>query len=154
MRAVAHIQFNMDKTNKIAGEITVRVSLGFQDSPDVHTLLAMTPVRQRGKLVRLALERYITETGHPAGKPEVQLEAISHWLKMRCNASLIEPSQIGDRPCEVNIFNNIDHIRRSSFPARPVAERRQECSIGPVEPEQATISKSVTSQSISRWLKT
>lgn len=57
----------MDTDKKIGSEITVRISLTFQDAHDVHTLLAMTPVRQRGKLVRLALERYILETGHTTG---------------------------------------------------------------------------------------
>jgi len=68
---------------KIGTEITVRVSLTFQEAPDVHTLLAMTPVRERGKLVRLALERYIAETGHPAGDVEQQINAISTWLRYR-----------------------------------------------------------------------
>lgn len=68
---------------KIGTEITVRISLTFQDAPDVHTLLAMTPVRERGKLVRLALERYIVETGHPAGDVEQQIIAISAWLRSR-----------------------------------------------------------------------
>lgn len=49
----------MEKPPKAGAEITVRISLTFQEAPDVHTLLAMTPVRERGKLVRLALERYI-----------------------------------------------------------------------------------------------
>lgn len=68
---------------KAGTEITVRISLTFQEAPDVHTLLAMTPVRERGKLVRLALERYITETGHPAGDVEQQINAISTWLRSR-----------------------------------------------------------------------
>ena len=57
-----------EKPIKIGAEITVRISLTFQDAPDVHTLLAMTPVRERGKLVRLALQGYIAETAHPAGR--------------------------------------------------------------------------------------
>jgi hypothetical protein len=73
----------MDTEKKIGSEITVRISLTFQDAPDVHTLLAMTPVRQRRKLVRLALERYIVETGHSAGNVDVQIEAVSTWLKGR-----------------------------------------------------------------------
>jgi hypothetical protein len=73
----------MEKLPKIGTEITVRISLTFQEAPDVHTLLAMTPVRERGKLVRLALERYITETGHPAGIVEQQIHAISTWLRSR-----------------------------------------------------------------------
>lgn len=68
---------------KIGNEITVRISLTFQEAPDIHTLLTMTPVRERGKLVRLALERYITETAHPAGDVEQQISAISNWLRSR-----------------------------------------------------------------------
>lgn len=72
-----------EKPLKIGNEITVRISLTFQEAPDVHTLLVMTPVRERGRLVRLALERYITETGHPAGDVEQQIHAISTWLRSR-----------------------------------------------------------------------
>ena len=72
-----------DKPMKIGTEITVRISLTFQDAPDIHTLLAMTPVRERGKVVRLALERYIKETEHPAGDVEQQISAISTWLRLR-----------------------------------------------------------------------
>lgn len=80
----------MDAEKKIGSEITVRISLTFQDAPDVHTLLAMTPVRQRGKLVLLALERYIVETGHSAGNVDVQIEAISTWLKERSTQTYTE----------------------------------------------------------------
>lgn len=72
-----------EKPPKIGNEITVRISLTFQEAPDIHTLLAMTPVRERGKLVRLALERYIKETEHPAGDVEQQITAISAWLRSR-----------------------------------------------------------------------
>ena len=71
------------KPAKIGTEITVRISITFQEAPDVHTLLAMTPVRERGKLVRSALERYIAETAHPAGDVEQQIIAISNWLRSR-----------------------------------------------------------------------
>jgi len=73
----------IERPPKIGTEITVRISLTFQEAPDVHTLLAMTPVRERGKLVRLALERYIAETNHPAGVVEEQIHAISTWLRSR-----------------------------------------------------------------------
>lgn len=43
----------------------------------------MTPVRERGKLVRLALERYIANTAHLAGDVEEQILAISEWLISR-----------------------------------------------------------------------
>lgn len=73
----------MERPPKIGTEITVRISLTFQEAPDIHTLLAMTPVRERGKLVRSALERYIAETAHPAGNVEQQINAISTWLRSR-----------------------------------------------------------------------
>lgn len=73
----------VEKPPKTGNEITVRISLTFQEAPDIHTLLAMTPVRERGKLVRLALERYIKETAHPAGDVEQQIGAISTWLRSR-----------------------------------------------------------------------
>lgn len=75
----------MDKTANPGSEITVRVSIAFQEEPEIHTLLAMTPVRERGKLVRLALSRYISETDHPAGNVDEQISAISKWLRDRSN---------------------------------------------------------------------
>lgn len=77
------MSLTLEKPLKVGNEITVRISLTFQEAPDVHTLLAMTPVRERGKLVRLALERYIRETAHPAGNVEQQIGAISTWLRSR-----------------------------------------------------------------------
>lgn len=82
----------MEKSNKIGSEITVRISLTFQDAPDVHTLLAMTPVRERGKLVRLALERYIAATDHPAGNVEAQIAAVSEWLRSRSSTHGADPA--------------------------------------------------------------
>jgi len=73
----------MNATSKVGTEITVRISLSFQDSPNVHTLLAMTPVRERRRLIFSALERYIESTGHPAGNIENQIEEISRWLRSR-----------------------------------------------------------------------
>lgn len=43
----------------------------------------MTPVRERGKLVRAALTRYIVQTAHPAGDVEQRINAISTWLISR-----------------------------------------------------------------------
>lgn len=85
-----------EKPPKLGTEITVRISLTFQEAPDIHTLLAMTPVRERGKLVRSALERYITETGHPAGDIEQQINAISIWLRSR--VTIHELREHLDRP--------------------------------------------------------
>ena len=76
-----------ERPPKVGTEITVRISLTFQEAPDVHTLLAMTPVRERGKLVRLALERYVAETGHPAGDVDQQIHVISTWLRSRTSRS-------------------------------------------------------------------
>ena len=73
----------IEKPPKVGNEITVRISLTFQEAPDIHTLLAMTPVRERGKLVRAALARYIEETAHPAGDVEQQISVISTWLRSR-----------------------------------------------------------------------
>lgn len=83
MKLDAHMSPHPEPPKKIGAEITVRISLTFQEAPDVHTLLTMTPVRERGKLVRLALERYVAETGHPAGDVEQQIQVISTWLRAR-----------------------------------------------------------------------
>jgi len=73
----------MSKTELNGNEITVRISVAFQEAPDLHTLLSMTPTRERGKLIRQALERYILSTNHPAGNVDVQIEAISTRLRNR-----------------------------------------------------------------------
>lgn len=73
----------MDKPIHIGVELTVRISITFQDAPEIHTLLAMTPVRERGKLIRTALARYVEETDHPAGKVEMQIAAMTSWLRSR-----------------------------------------------------------------------
>ena len=78
-----------EKPLKAGAEITVRIILTFQENPDVHTLLAMTPVRERGKLVRFALERYIVETDHPAGNVEQQIHMISTWLRSRTPRTIV-----------------------------------------------------------------
>ena len=88
----------MDKSKKIGSEITVRISLTFQDAPDVHTLLAMTPVRERGKLVRLALQRYIAATEHPAGNVDAQIDAISQWLRNRAPPTSADIAPGGEHP--------------------------------------------------------
>lgn len=84
------MSLTLEKPLKVGNEITVRISLTFQEAPDVHTLLAMTPVRERGKLIRLALERYIEETVHPAGNIEQQISAVSAWLRSRGAGSTFE----------------------------------------------------------------
>lgn len=127
---------------KLSTEITVRISLTFQEAPEVHTLLAMTPVRKRGKLVRMALERYIAETAHPAGDVEQQILAISTWLRSRTGLEE-SPVQVSrpldaDHPADIG---SVDHVRNLShpFPTRsdPVAEEISSESL-----------------SINRWLQT
>lgn len=134
---------SIGKPPKIGNEITVRISLTFQEAPDIHTLLAMTPVRERGRLLRLALERYIAETAHPAGNVEQQISAISNWLRSR---------------------NSIDE---PAAPFRPgPATRQTVLEVVALSPSSAfahelpLVSESVqgmadlpTSSSINRWLK-
>lgn len=98
----------MNTTSKMGTEITVRISLSFQDSPNVHTLLAMTPVRERRKLIFLALERYIDATGHPAGNIENQIEEISRWLRSR-NARVGEHSSESAKTSLSGIGNGRNH---------------------------------------------
>lgn len=119
----------MDKPPKIGTEITVRISLTFQEAPDVHTLLAMTPVRERGKLVRLALERYIAEIGHPAGDVEQQIHAISTWLRSRSGreeATVATPSNSGvprlvEAVSETQVRETAKHVPALSEPAQKEA---------------------------------
>lgn len=73
----------MEFPNELKNEITVRITTGFQDAPDVYALLAMTAVRDRRKLIFQALKNYIKQTSHPAGEIPVQLEIVGHWLKAR-----------------------------------------------------------------------
>lgn len=62
------------------GIVDIRLSLAFHTAPDVHTLLLLTPTRNRGKLIIEALQQLIRSTGHPAGSREVQLKAVNAWL--------------------------------------------------------------------------
>ena len=73
----------MSKADKICAEITVRVSVAFYESPGVHTLLRMTPVRERGRLLRSVLERFIAETNHPAGDVNAQIAFVSECLRAK-----------------------------------------------------------------------
>lgn len=108
----------MEKSHKIGREITVRISLAFQDAPDVHTLLAMTPVRERSKLVRLALERYIAATDHPAGNIEAQIAAVSEWLRSRPSTHGADPTSECATPSPQVVPEN--NARKE--PAEPVAQ--------------------------------
>lgn len=131
-----------EKPLKSGIEITVRISLTFQEAPDVHTLLAMTPVRERGKLMRLALERYIAETRHPAGDVEQQIHAISTWLRSRT----VREQPIGhnadwakaDHPVEAAIAHQVFDISAPMPAQSNPAPERTTCA----------------SSSIKRWLQT
>lgn len=142
-----------DKPLKIGTEITVRISLTFQEAPDVHTLLAMTPVRERGKLVRLALERYIVETGHPAGDVEQQIIAISAWLRSRTAPTEITMNVTGrlevDRATDDGRalwFHNVQAPLRTSSDLAPAG----------VLGGSGSVSEEVKAPSspIKRWLQT
>lgn len=132
----------IEKPPKVGNEITVRISLTFQEAPDIHTLLAMTPVRERGRLVRAALARYIVETAHPAGDVEQQIGAISTWLRSR---------MAGDEPAAH--FN--------SRPVRPAAVPKEKTPAAvlisapieafPVQIDGEAVSESTSS--IHRWLQ-
>ncbi|MGK5035703.1 hypothetical protein [Janthinobacterium sp. LB3P118] len=132
----------MDKPPKIGTEITVRISLTFQEAPDVHTLLAMTPVRERGKLVRLALERYIAEIGHPAGDVEQQIHAISSWLRSRSGReeSIVAAAGSSEATRLVRAVSTT-HIRDTGKPEPASDELRPKETSGSSSP-------------IARWLQT
>ena len=132
----------MDKPPKIGTEITVRISLTFQEAPDVHTLLAMTPVRERGKLVRLALERYIAEKGHPAGDVEQQIHAISTWLRSRSGR---EEATVATAP-------SFETARLVS--AASATQVRETAKSVPAPGELAQKETSSSSSPIARWLQT
>ena len=132
----------MDKPPKIGTEITVRISLTFQEAPDVHTLLAMTPVRERGKLVRLALERYIAEIGHPAGDVEQQIHAISTWLRSRSGRE--EATVVAARTSEaVGLVEAVN-----------AAQVRETAKHVPALSELVPREASSSSSPVARWLQT
>ena len=132
----------MDKPPKIGTEITVRISLTFQEAPDVHTLLAMTPVRERGKLVRLALERYIVEIGHPAGDVEQQIHAISTWLRSRSGRE------------EQTVATVRSSEAASLVAAVSATQVRETAKPVPAPSELAQKETSSSSSPIARWLQT
>lgn len=133
----------MEKPMKTGTEITVRISLTFQDAPDVHTLFAMTPVRERGKLVRLALERYIAETTHPAGDVEQQILAISEWLRSR------------GKPNNSHEALSVPTARSSVHQASPPAQGGNTILPSRSPPlVEGTGHSAGTSSAINRWLQT
>lgn len=130
-----------DLPSKIGNEITVRISLTFQEAPEIHTLLAMTPVRERGKLVRLALKRYIRDTGHPAGDVEQQIGAVSAWLRSR---NINEGRQLNEAHQPPYKTARADDLLLPRETSRP-----ETSEIRLVELKEAE-----SSQSINRWLNT
>lgn len=144
----------MDTTKKIGSEITVRISLTFQDAPDVHTLLAMTPVRQRGKLVRLALERYIVETSHVSGNVDIQIEAISSWLKRRNNhTSVKSTSQEKFEPKKTHAFNDVQKNHLAEHEVVIDINNRAEKISSDKENKSERQVNIVDSASMQRWLR-
>lgn len=131
----------VEKPPKTSNEITVRVSLTFQEAPDIHTLLAMTPVRARGKLVRLALERYIKETEHPAGEVEQQIGAISAWLRSRGTGDGVR----------VGIAQPSVPRLVQEAPPPPPSETTQPSM---TEISESALTAAEASASINRWLNT
>lgn len=126
---------------KIGNEITVRISLTFQEAPEIHTLLAMTPVRERGKLVRLALKRYIEDTGHPAGDVEQQIGAVSAWLRSR---NVNEGGQLREAHEPPRNPGRADDVLLASEASQPEA----------AEMRQVELKEAESSQSVDRWLNT
>lgn len=141
----------MGKPMKIGTEITVRISLTFQDASDVHTLLALTPVRERGKLVRLALERYISETAHPAGDVEQQIHTISTWLRSR--AASIEPTV--DVANRIEVTHTIDMGGAHQFhDVQEPALAHSDLALAEVVGRSDSAPEEVhMSSSINRWLQ-
>lgn len=144
----------MEKTHKIPGEITVRITLGFQDAPEVHTLLSMTPVRGRGKLVKLALERYIVETNHPAGKPEKQLENISQWLKERIKTSNDATKKIEFETIKSPPKIDLNHVVSSAQLVQQgsTSLTNLDTKYSDAEVNEASDSNETSTLSIGRWL--
>lgn len=141
-----------EKLPKIGTEITVRISLTFQEAPDVHTLLAMTPVRERGKLVRLALGQYIAQTGHPAGDVEQQICAIAKWLRSRASRQE-STTDIAEGHCagstmNITDANELGGVSEPTLACAGASLLRLTAQNGPAPDETAA-----SSLSIDRWLK-
>lgn len=138
----------MEKPQKLKNQITVRISLGFQDAPDIHTLLAMTPVRERRKLILHALENYIEQSHHPSGDVPTQLEIIGNWLKERkdgknfddtLNTLSTDRTKIKNLGIAENKALTEKNIPIFSASNSSKAEENQDFNAGP-------------SQSLNRWL--
>jgi hypothetical protein len=146
----------MEKSNKFGSEITVRISLTFQDAPDVHTLLAMTPVRERGKLVRLALQQYINATDHPSGNVDAQIEAISQWLRNRTSAYAadIAPNTVHSQTQEKPSNLNRNGPSGVALP-KEVSKEHLGVEYGDGDRQQSSVTtttKKIESPSLRRWM--
>jgi len=141
-----------EKPPKIGTEITVRISLTFQEAPDVHTLLTMTPVRERGKLVRLALERYIAETGHPAGDVEQQIDAISTWLRSR-TAHIGTIASIANQLEVDRTINAGGTLQHHGIPAPPLTRSDPAFAETIGRSDSVSEEAAASSSSINRWLQ-
>ncbi|MBX9901808.1 MAG: hypothetical protein K2Y28_13585 [Burkholderiaceae bacterium] len=146
----------MELTKKLPNEITVRLSLTFQDSPEIHTLLAMTPTRERVKIVRLALERFIVESEHPAGDPDVQLQAISKWLVARKELSSTPQEILPSKDICVDLKKNM-LVALNEFPSslvkvEPNLDHPAEMRTRAAKPDNIPIARSEISETFNRWL--
>jgi len=143
------MRYQVEKHKKLKSEITVRISIAFQDAPNVHTLFAMTPVRERGRLILHALENYIRQTEHPAGNVDTQLEMIANWLKARSEGEKAELKS-GNHffyPTNINIIPEVD---KSTQPkTHPLPQQNDEIKF--TESNHVSID-TTQSQSINRWL--
>jgi hypothetical protein len=147
----------MEKPKLTGSEITVRISVTLHDAPDVHTLLAMTPVRERGGLVRLALQRYISSTNHPAGNVEAQIEAISTWLRQRAAASSVESPMDGESiPLKPSWRSDAPADKPEKKLASPHSENDivSDTVVGPQKNARLQAADDVDSPSVRRWLAT
>ena len=138
----------MERPAKLKSEITVRISIGFQDAPDVHTLLSMTPVRARGKLILHALEQHIKQSGHPAGQVSTQLEIISTWLKERSTGINADAPLSSYSLPVTEIINPVVTEKMTAVEA----SLPQSVLADSVAENENSVSNENQSQSMSRWL--
>lgn len=131
---------------RMSSEITVRISLDFQDSPEIHTLLAMTPVRERRALIRTALEQFIKETRHPAGDVDHQILQISEWLRERKGSETVEVQV-------ENSTSNIKNLEKGTPKDKlPVVFNNGSPSVPDRINSSISINEEQSSVSATRWL--
>ena len=131
---------------RMSSEITVRISIDFQDSPEIHTLLAMTPVRERRALIYTALEQFIKETGHPAGDVDHQILQISEWLRERKGSGTVEVQV-------ENSTSNIKNLEKGTPKDQfPVVFNNGSPSVPDRINSSISINEEQSSVSATRWL--